>query len=638
MNAPQQTKSIIELLRKLQQEHGYLPEAELRALAKSSGVPLYRLNEVASFFPSFRRSPPPAVELLVCRDLTCRHVGSLTMLRQLAELHAGNGAVSVQGVSCLGRCDRAPVVSLNHHIYADRSTNEIELAVRATLEGLGGTAGVGGPSGVGGTSGVGGSLAGSRLHPDSDARYRVHTNTNWRIDPYPKDGEKFQALRQYLAQPDPERLIAQLRMAHLRGMGGAGMPAADKWDEVRRAVSPQKYVVANGDESEPGTFKDRELMLRKPYLLLEGIILAGLVTGATRGYIYVRHEYSEQIHLLKDWIRRARRDKLCGDNILGSGLSMHVKVFVSPGGYICGEQSALVEVLQDNRSEPRNRPPELATNGLFDCPTFVNNVETLAWVPAIALNGGEWYANLGVNGCKGRRFFSISGDVVRPGVYEVPIGIKLGDFLRHYAGGMLAGQPLRAFAPSGPSGGFLPRLIPRAALGAKARHLPPEAAGLDLYELPLDIDTFRQYDLMLGAGLVAFGNGFNAVDAALGGVEFFRNESCGKCVPCRLGSQKLAQMAGRLSRGEYTPAEWAATAELVRDLADAMAMTSICGLGQVAPAPLTSVIDYFPDDIAKAMPRLRPLPLVSGPGPGGGAATAAGPTNPPAAARSQESR
>ncbi len=193
------------------------------------------------------------------------------------------------------------------------------------------------------------------------------------------------------------------------------MPAFQKWTDVRQAKGDQKYIICNGDESEPGTFKDRELMLRTPHLVLEGVILAGLLTGATRGYIYIRHEYPEQIAAMETAIRQAERMKICGRQVLNTGREFSIEVFVSPGGYICGEQSALVEAMEDHRAQPRNKPPQLETNGLYDKPTLVSNVETFAWVPAILLKGAEWYRDLGRNGCKGARFFSISGDVNRPG-------------------------------------------------------------------------------------------------------------------------------------------------------------------------------------------------------------------------------
>ena len=255
-----------------------------------------------------------------------------------------------------------------------------------------------------------------------------------------------------------DRWLADLKNAYLLGMGGAGQPAADKWRDVYLRKEPVKYIVANADESEPGTFKDREIMLRTPELLVEGVIMAGLITGATQGYIYIRHEYEEAIHSVEECIKQAIREGACGPSILGTDRAFPVEVFVSPGGYICGEQSALIEAMEDRRAQPRNRPPELSANGLRNQPTLVNNVETLSWAPSIFLEGGDWYkkqAGSPTSNGKGWRIFSISGDLERPGAYEVPVGCSMGDLIEA-AGGMLGGRKLLAVATSGPSGGFLP--------------------------------------------------------------------------------------------------------------------------------------------------------------------------------------
>lgn len=244
-------------------------------------------------------------------------------------------------------------------------------------------------------------------------------------------------------------------------MGGAGVPVHQKWRDVWHAKGDEKYIVCNADESEPGTFKDRELLTQYAHLVLEGVILAGLVTGATRGTIYIRHEYAEQIEVMQREIIRAQDLGACGQGIFKSTLNFPVEVFASPGGYICDEQSALIEAMEDRRGQPRNKPPQLETNGLYDKPMLVSNVETFAWALAIMINGGQWYAQEVINGCKGRRFFSISGDVAKPGVYEVPCGVLLGT-LSELAGGVVG--ELKAFAPSGPSGGFLPRMLPVSAL------------------------------------------------------------------------------------------------------------------------------------------------------------------------------
>ncbi|MBI3839276.1 MAG: SLBB domain-containing protein, partial [Planctomycetia bacterium] len=351
-----------------------------------------------------------------------------------------------------------------------------------------------------------------------------------------------------------------------------------------------------------GTFKDREILLHKPYLVVEGVILAGLVLGATRGYIFIRHEYAAQIEALRRAIAEAEMQGVCGSQILGQNRSFSVEVVESPGGYICGEQGALIEALEEKRAQPRNRPPQLETNGLWNKPTLLSNVETFAWAVPIAILGGSWYADQGLNGCKGLRFFSISGDVKRPGAYEVPIGLPLGELLNRCAGGTLDGQPPAAVAPSGPSGGFLPVMLPldgkRLPDTLKAT-LPPGATHLDILDLPLDLALFRQLGLMLGAGIVIYGQGTDMLDQALNCAEFFRNESCGKCVPCRIGSQKLVEIAEQFAHSRGKASDFDSARGIVRELALAMEMTSICGLGVAAPNPLISWMKYFRSEPAQ---------------------------------------
>jgi formate dehydrogenase beta subunit len=602
---------IVQRLLAIQHDVGYLPDAELARVAREANVPLYRVQEVASFFPHFRRewSKPPRVEIHVCRDMSCHRAGAPWVINDLGKL-AKPGEVEVEGVSCLGRCDRAVACMISRHgeghfhdhVYAGRSGKELKRIALDIVEGR------------------------NPETPDADAKYVPFGNqSDWQIDPYPDAKSRtYQAVKEYLqAHPEPIRgrdpkqhpWLCRLDPAGLLGMGGAGVPAYRKWLDVWQAAGEEKYVVCNGDESEPGTFKDRELLLRHPHLVVEGVILAGLMTNATVGYIYIRHEYGEQIEAVRKEIARAIELNTCGSNILGTGRDFPVEVFVSPGGYICGEQSALIEAMEDRRSQPRNRPPELATNGLRDKPTLVNNVETLAWAPATLLRHegtASWYAGQGRPGFRGRRLLSISGDLERPGVYEIPIGMSLGELIG-LAGGMKGGKPLGAIAPSGPSGGLIPPTLP-AADGwedrlkgknpelAKAIRDGVKAGGgrFDIRYLPLDLLLFRdvgpvlglRIGLMLGAGLGVYAAGTDVLDMALNFTEFFRNESCGKCVPCRLGSQKLVEIGSRLAGG-ISAAGRQAAATNVFDLAYTLTITSICGLGVVAPNPLTTALEWF---------------------------------------------
>ncbi len=561
---------IIQELKLIQDRCGYLPEAELRALAGRTRTPLHRLHEVASFYPHYRLRPPPAVEVKVCRDIACHLRGAAGLRGALASVATEcAGKVVVDGVSCLGQCDGAPAVSINHHVYRGLAEPELAALVRAAADG-------------------------KPLTPQHADRAPI----GWRIDPY-QGQPRYEAVRRFLQEVEPpltaDDVLAELKTADLRGMGGAGFRTYQKWSLVRQATSDVKYVICNADESEPGTFKDRELLRRTPHLVLEGMILAGLVTGATRGYVYVRHEYEDEIAAVEEAIRAAEREGVCGANILGSGRSFVIELFVSPGGYIQGEESALLEAMEDRRGEPRNKPPYPVTHGLFGKPTVINNVETLAWVPAILRHGGAWYRDAGANGATGLRFVSVSGDVSRPGVYEVPLGQTVRELIFETAGGLRDGQQLRAIATSGPSSGFLPAHIRRDQLPpafaermTKEGRLAPDASAFDILNVPLDFGTLAALGGMLGAAFLVVGDQADLLELALNCTEFFRNESCGKCVPCRLGSQKLTEIIAALRQGRPS-----GLGE-IDEIAEAMSLTSICGLGMVAANPITTVLKYCP--------------------------------------------
>jgi NADH:ubiquinone oxidoreductase subunit F (NADH-binding) len=403
-------------------------------------------------------------------------------------------------------------------------------------------------------------------------------------------------------------MLAKTAESCIAGKGGPGARVGKKMAAVRNAPGPSKVVVANGDESEPGTFKDKALMEKSPYLVVMGAILAALTVGAEQVYIYIRREYGVAIEAMKAEVRRAALLLgINGPSLLGSGRVVRVEVFVSAGGYICGDQTAILEALEGRRAEPRIRPPEPETCGLRGMPTLVNNVETLAWYSLISLHGAQWYRDLGVNGAYGRRLFSVSGDVVRPGVFEVPNGTPLGDLILGRAGGPRPGRMLKAIATSGPSGGFLPVAIPidrlpanhrsRLPEGFVRRRLAPGAAHLDTLALELNLEVFRALDLALGAGIVVYDDHADMLEQAASASLFFRDESCGKCVPCRLGTQQLVKIATCLLQTPPDAAALDGHRQLVDRMLDVLGATSICGLGAVAAAPLASVIRYFSDDI-----------------------------------------
>jgi NADH:ubiquinone oxidoreductase subunit F (NADH-binding)/NADH:ubiquinone oxidoreductase subunit E len=578
---------IVQKLREIQHRFGWLPERELRELSVSTETPLHRIHEVASFFPHYRLEKGPTVHVAVCRDMACHLHGAPALQQALSRFatEIGGDEIEVTGVSCLGQCDSTPAVAVNDSCFWGISGSEIRSKIRTALDE-------------------------KPLHQQKGDRSPL----GWHIDIY--DGSpRYEAIRFLVSDVEGglslehrrDQIIESLKVSNLRGMGGAGFPTHLKWGSVRSQPGPEKYVVCNADESEPGTFKDRELLRRTPHLLVEGMVLAGLVSGATRGWVYVRHEYEEEIEVMEQAIKAAYAVGVCGPNILGSNLSFELEVFVSPGGYICGEETALLEAMEDRRGEPRNKPPFPTVAGLYGKPTVINNVETLCWTPGIAMRGGEWYRDGGVRGATGYRFVSISGDVNNPGVYEVPFGQTVRELVFGSAGGMLGNQKLKGIATSGPSGGFLPAVLkkqnldsPRSKAWAE-KNFAPGSETYDILDLPLDLNTLGDVDNMLGAAFIVIGSKACMVDFALNCVSFYRNESCGKCVPCRVGSQKLVDVLLEITKGKYQHA----SLDIVDELARAMSLTSICGLGQIAANPMKTTMKHFAEELEEHLKHRR---------------------------------
>ena len=536
---------IFDDLRAIQLRHGFLPKAELEALSSRTQTPLYQIHSVASFYPHFRLIPPAQAEVRVCADMSCRLNGACELRSELEGrfVNTRHGEVEIRDVSCLGRCDHAPAIAVNDHIFTGITPERGQALVRSALRG-------------------------DELHDDVPQQGRVGCAS----DPYP-DGEKYGALRALVAKKDWDLVLAQLTAAELRGMGGAGFPTALKWELVRKQPGTEKYIVCNADESEPGTIKDRFIMTHLPHLLVEGMILAGLVTGAKQGILYIRHEYHLQQEILGEEIRRAHRAGLLGKNVLGSGLEFELRMFMSPGGYICGEESALIEAIEGHRAEPRNKPPFPGIVGLWQKPTVINNVETFINVPQILQRGVDWYKTAGRNGSRGLKFVGVSGHCAKPGIYEVPLGIAMREVLFDFAGGVRGGHKLKAFAPSGPSSGYLPA---------------------SMVDVRLDFKALAEAGAMLGSGAIVVCDDTTCMlDMALNAVRFYRNESCGKCVPCRVGSQKMVDLLARWTQGGVPESQYQADLSLLHELSLAMSQTSICGLGQIVPAPIQSVLKHF---------------------------------------------
>ncbi|MGH2872433.1 MAG: NAD(P)H-dependent oxidoreductase subunit E [Solirubrobacteraceae bacterium] len=531
--------SLIPSLNEIQRKHGWLPREELERLARETHRPRYEMEGLISFYQHFRTAPPPRVEVTVCRDLSCWLHGADEQIEALRDRYGDDVEVEMREVSCLGRCDIAPAATVHERPLP---AAQVEAAAE---------------------------LARANGHGDQNAESALREPRSWPNDPYAGQdpSERYDTARRMVTgELTAADAIAVLKDSQLKGMGGAGFPTGAKWEIVAAQEGEPKYVICNADESEPGTFKDRQLLAEQPHLVIEGTLCAMLACGAEQGWVFIRHEYGPEEQAIRAELERAREAGMLGADVLDSGRNLEIEVFTSPGGYILGEESALIECMEGHRGEPRNKPPFPGVNGLWGMPTLMNSVETLAAVPIILQRGGQWWRDQGVNGGVGLKFFSISGHVARPDVYCVPMGTTARELIE-LAGGVAGGAELQAFQPGGASSNFL---------------------GPDQLEIQLDFKPLAQAGSMLGSGaVVVIAQGTDLLAAATNVLGFFAQESCGKCVPCRVGSHKAHVMLTEAL------ADGGAVSEIEPTLArleETLRLTSICGLGQVALGPVISVL------------------------------------------------
>jgi NADH:ubiquinone oxidoreductase subunit F (NADH-binding)/NADH:ubiquinone oxidoreductase subunit E len=542
--------SLIPELYAIQSRLGWLPREELVALARRTRRPLYEIEGLVSFYPHFRTEAPPKVALHACRDLSCWLAGTAP---GLADRYGPD--VEFREVSCLGRCDMAPAIAVNEHPARATDADALVAAARE------------------------GALAATPPTP-------FPRSTPYPNDPYPHSegsagsgaarnpagpaeyGSEYEVLRGLLeGSLQPAEVISALQRSGLRGMGGAGFPTGKKWELVAAQPGDLKYAICNADESEPGTFKDRQIVADQPHLVLEGLLVGMVCVGAEQGWVFIRHEYGPEEQVLRSEIDALRAKGLLGMDVLGSGRALRLDIFTSPGGYILGEESALIECMEGHRGEPRNKPPFPGVFGLHGRPTLMNSVETFADVPGIVARGAQWWIDAGLGASVGWKFFAVSGHVENPGVYCVPMGTTIRALLAE-AGGITGGAALAAVQPGGASSNFL---------------------GPDQLDVPLDFGTIAAAGSMLGSGaLVAMAQGTDLLAAATNVLRFFRDESCGKCVPCRIGSTKAHTL---LTSALASDGLDDAVAAQLNELEYAMRRASICGLGQVALGPVISVLN-----------------------------------------------
>jgi bidirectional [NiFe] hydrogenase diaphorase subunit len=382
----------------------------------------------------------------------------------------------------------------------------------------------------------------------------------------------YEALLKALTEMTPQDVIQQITASGLRGRGGGGYPTGLKWSTVAKSRGTKKYVICNADEGDPGAFMDRSVLEGDPHRILEGMTIAAYAIGAEAGYIYVRGEYPLAISRLKTAIRQAERMQLLGNRILESGFNFRVDLRIGAGAFVCGEETALIASIEGKRGSPRPRPPYPAEKGLWGCPTLINNVETFANVPPIVLQGGAWYASIGTAKSKGTKVFALAGKIENTGLIEVPMGMSLRQIIFEVGGGIPNGRQFKAAQTGGPSGGCIP-----------AEHL----------DLPVDYESLMQVGSIMGSGgLIVMDDTSCMVDVAQFFMEFCRDESCGKCVPCRAGTVQMHELLMKITSGQATMDDL----QMLEELADLLKNTSLCGLGQTAPNPVVSTLRYFRDE------------------------------------------
>ena len=521
-----QRDMLIECLHLIQDSYKCLKPKYLSALAELTNLPLTEIYETASFYAHFDIFKdddvnPAEVTIRVCDSLTCEMYGCQSLQKDLTDSFKNDESIRVVRAPCMGRCHQAPVVEIGKRHLTKANLSKVK-----------------------------------ELISSNETKPIIPAYTDYQS--YIKSGG-YSLLKECLNnKKKPMDLIEEMEKSGLRGLGGAGFPTGKKWRFVR-AESQPRLMAINGDEGEPGTFKDHHYLTRDPHRFLEGMLIAAWVVEATDVYIYMRDEYPDVIKFLKKEI------KILEENNLNIKTRIHLRR--GAGAYICGEESSMLESLEGKRGLPRHKPPFPSQVGLFGRPTLIHNIETVFWVREILEKGAVWFNSHGLNNRSGLRTFSVSGRIKNPGIKLAPAGITIRQLIDEYCGGMQDDHSFKAYLPGGASGGILP-------------------ASMD--NVPLDFDTLQEHGCFIGsAAIVVLSDQDKMGDIAKNLMFFFHDESCGQCTPCRNGTEKALKLMNQKS--------W--DVELLKELSSAMMDASICGLGQAAPNPMLSVIKHFPNEV-----------------------------------------
>jgi NADH-quinone oxidoreductase subunit F len=562
---PVKRSALIPMLMYAQDEFGYISDEVIAEIAARLELRTVQVEETLEYYSMLHRKPMGKYHVQVCTNVACMLRGGNELLdRAKKRLEIGHkevtkdGIFSLEEVECIGACTGAPAMQINYDFYEnltpvtfDRLIQELDFGRRAE------------PVTV-----ISGALHAREAGeiPVISKRWGIENST--KIDVFLQNGG-YQALDKALKQMTPESIIDEMKKSNLRGRGGAGFPTGMKWSFVPKDSPKAKYVICNADESEPGTCKDRPLMEMDPHQLIEGMVIAGRAIGSHQGFIYIRGEYRYVLDIVQGAITEAYERGYLGKNILGSGFDYDLLIHTGAGAYECGEESALMESLEGKRGYPRIKPPFPAVVGLYGCPTIINNVETLSAVPTIILGGGEAYANLGTPKNGGTRLLCVAGHVNKPGIYEIPLGMNMKEFIYGMAGGITGGKKLKAVIPGGSSCPLL---------------------TADEIDIPMDYDSVAKAGSMLGSGgMVVMDEGTCMVDMARRIMHFYAHESCGWCIPCREGTTWLRKMLERLHAGYGREQDIDMLSELSKNILG----RSFCPLGDAAAMPTISIVQKW---------------------------------------------
>lgn len=509
-----------------------------------------------------------AEELRICTGSSCASLGSNELRKDLSKEIKDNGLdkkCRIKGVGCNGLCSAAMMVSKydrvksQENIYGGVEIEDKDELIQLILDDS--------------------KLANKKLNTDTPffrQQHKIVLENAGVIDP--DDIEDYILHDGYLAffmaleEMLPSEVIDEVKVSGLRGRGGGGYPTGIKWEMVAKVESENKYIVCNGDEGDPGAFMDRAIMEADPHRVIEGMLLAGFACNATTGYIYVRAEYPTAVEKLNKAIKQARKCGILGNNIASTNFSFDIEVRLGGGAFVCGEATALVASIEGNRGNPRQKPPHLSDYGLWREPTILNNVETFANVPTIIRNGGDWYGKIGTEKSSGTKVFALTGHIKNTGLVEVPMGITLDKLVNEIGGGIADGLSLKAVQTGGPSGGCIPK---------------------ELMDTTVDYDSLKEVGSIMGSGgLIVMDESSNMVEVARFFMDFCKSESCGKCVPCRVGTTELTDLLDKFIKKEAKPSDF----ELLKDMCEVVKGGSLCGLGQTAPNPVLSTIKYFEEE------------------------------------------